>query len=662
MLRKYVPLLLLCVLVLAIAGVATAQDSLRQTARSFIAETYGVPKEDLGFVYEHTTMIPGIGEVTRYKMAVGGSDAVYGAVLDGSGQAWTPDEFRVLADEAYIQQYGKMDIQLYSRFEAEPGAVIPVSIWLVVDDALYADLRGPDFVGAGLQGQQPEQTADPDKIFPGATQAEAFPDDSALEAARAVVAAEVESVQARVAGRLAEKGIAVVAVPQTPLVTATLGRDQVVEVGLDPEVSKIFADDAEYQDMNQSAGAAQRFPAVWARGFQGDGAKVALLEDSRAYSNYWLYNYTDAKDWGDPNVDGHATRTMGNIGSFHGSILGMAVDASLYSANAGSYSNSDLQSAAFWAVNQGVHVINNSWGPTYPSGCLDTMGMFFDYRVVNDAVLVTHAAGNSGNLMADQAMAFSILSVGAIDDRQNASWGDDFVDSYSAWKEGTNCSPSNGDREEPDVVAVGSRIRSTRYPVPPYIDGTNQQGTSYSAPMVAGEAALLLDIDSNLAWKPEAMRAIIMASAANNVEGSARLSEYDGAGAIDAYSAYLEVWNGLWSQQTIYPPSWDHTDIAVYVTAGSPISCVAAWDSHPNSSYTSDPLQSDIDLRLINPAGNTVAYSTSSYNSFEIVRWTPGMSGTWICRAYKYSSSASYEFLGMAFDYAFQYQYNYPSN
>jgi hypothetical protein len=278
---------------------------------------------------------------------------------------------------------------------------------------------------------------------------------------------------------------------------------------------------------------------------------------------------------------------------------------------------------------------------------------------VTDQVLVTHAAGNSGGLMDDHAMAFNVLAVGAFNDNNTASWNADGMSSFSAWREGA-CSPSNGDRQKPDLVAVGESIRSTRIH-PPSIDDADQASTSYAAPMVAGEAALMLDVDANLAGKPEAMRAILMASAVHNIEGNARLSEYDGAGGIDAYSAYLLTLNGRYAQLTINPTTWTSYDLTFYAGAGEPVSCVVAWTSHPNASYTSDPLLTDLDLRLYRPSGVLIASSTSSNNSYEIVRTTTDEAGTWKCRVSKYSSSGStWEYVGIAVDRAFQLSYDYP--
>lgn len=656
-----------------LTGTLSAQEPPRAVAVDFVARTHGVAASALTVSSETMTQVPAIGRATFFKISSLKGDTAFGVVVDATGRSWSPDQFRQRVDSAYLNRFSKIDPSLSVRLEDDPRAIIPpesrearipVAIWLRVDDAAFRRARGADYVGHGVTTGDREPPVDsiekPDQPLPRAgLDAEDLAQQRELIVAQQAVDALVSRTQAAVAGRLGSKGIRAEPVPEAPILLALLTAEQIREVGKDPEVIWIYPDDLDNTDLNSSATATHRAPAVWSRGYKGLGARVAILEDSRAFDNFWLV-IADTRVATDANMDNHATETMGNVGSRHAEYLGMAPLATLYSANATDYTATNLRAAGNWAVSKGADIINNSWGPGAPTGCLSGLGRFFDYKVFANARLVTFAAGNSGTFVNDHAMAFNVLAVGASDDRNTGGWSDDAIAGYSSWSEGTNCSPSNGDREKPDVTATGSRIRSTRIH-PPSINTSERQGTSYASPMIAGEAALLIEKNPTLRRKPEALRAIIMASAVNNIEGSSRLSEYDGAGGIDAYSAYLIVNNGWWLQQTIDPRSWAGTNLSFHARSGETIRCVVAWTSHPSSDFTTDPLLTDIDLRLINPSGTTVAGSISWDNSYEVVEYTANATGTWRCRAYRFSTAGtSFEFIGMAVNRMYQLDYDYP--
>ena len=75
----------------------------------------------------------------------------------------------------------------------------------------------------------------------------------------------------------------------------------------------------------------------------------------------------------------------------------------------------------------------------------------------------------------------------------------------------------NGDREKPELVAPAANIEMVD-PGPANL--AVDSGTSFAAPHVTGVTALLMQQNSRLTIWPEITRAVLMASATHNIEGS----------------------------------------------------------------------------------------------------------------------------------------------
>jgi hypothetical protein len=176
---------------------------------------------------------------------------------------------------------------------------------------------------------------------------------------------------------------------------------------------------------------------------------------------------------------------------------------------------------------------------------------------------------------------------------------------------------------------------------------------------VASAAAVLQEGDPNLKVWPEEVKAILMASAFHNVEGSARLSDIDGAGGMEAWQALRIVIHPSNKRNsgntTYYCPvgSWT-TLTSFFAPAGTVVRAVIAWDTDPSyASYVTQP-SSDLDLRVTNvPGGGTFSvYSSSNDNTYEIVEFTAPGGGIaldlqvddWRC-----SEPSGYTFLGWAY-------------
>jgi len=170
-----------------------------------------------------------------------------------------------------------------------------------------------------------------------------------------------------------------------------------------------------------------------------------------------------------------------------------------------------------------------------------------------------------------------------------------------------------------------------RHPGASDFEITTFGGTSYAAPVVTGVIADLFQREPSLRVVPIAIRSILMATAAHNVEGDARLSEKDGAGEIVAEWAddIVQGVNGTFFS-TNYNSDWSNPfdfSISYGLAAGKPTRIVLAWDVDTSyTSYSSQP-SGDLDMQILDPSGSLVASSASFDNNYEIVYFTPATSG-----------------------------------
>ncbi|GAB4579290.1 MAG: hypothetical protein Fur0022_20280 [Anaerolineales bacterium] len=206
--------------------------------------------------------------------------------------------------------------------------------------------------------------------------------------------------------------------------------------------------------------------------------------------------------------------------------------------------------------------------------------------------------------------------------------------------------PAGDDREKPEVVASGVNITAigVNEDGTPAPNAYELDGTSFAAPQVTGMAALLINRHSTLLHVPSALKAIVMASAIHNIEGSSRLSEYDGAGGIAAtVGDTIAITRGTndaipcsvpcWWYETIYPSSFTNNNLNRYFNAvqGDTVRVVISWFSNaycPNeNNCTLDHLDTDLDLWIYNPSGTFVISSASFDNNYEIVEFVANTTG-----------------------------------
>lgn len=186
------------------------------------------------------------------------------------------------------------------------------------------------------------------------------------------------------------------------------------------------------------------------------------------------------------------------------------------------------------------HVINNSWGCPPSEGCVVPDILREGIANLRSAgILFVASAGNGGstcNTIVD-APAFypESFSVGSTT----------LSDVMSGFSSRGPVTIYTNNPLKPDVSAPGSSIRSS---VPPAGYG-NSSGTSMAGPHVAGAAALLMSAYPALKRNPEAVEALLKASATQITLtqscGGVALGVWPnpvaGHGRIDVYKAYLRA-------------------------------------------------------------------------------------------------------------------------
>ncbi len=443
----------------------------------------------------------------------------------------------------------------------------------------------------------------------------------------------------------------------SPAIYATLTPEAIIDVAQLPEVAMVYEDTINYPEL-EVARSTTFTDVVENRGITGDGVRVAQIEIGGrvATNNPFLSGTVQDANSVCNAPSSHSTAVAGIIRSTHTTRRGIAPDVQLRAAGSCEGFDSQLQSRSTAAANWGARAINLSWGANIglTPGASDR---FYDDMVINQFRTVVKSAGNEGGAcrsgsgnVSSPGLAYNVITVGNFSDNNTLSLGDDTMSSCSSWR---NPVSTHNDREKPEVAAPGTRINSTTTSSP--WTGAIGSGTSFSAPVVTGIAALLMERHSSLRSWPEAVKAIIMTTALHNIEGSSRLSERDGAGGVYADwaddVADKRTTSGPlgWGAQSYSCSTQNSLDVATMsLTAGVRTRATIVWDQNPSyTDYASKP-SADLDLHVIDPSGNLVDTSSSWDNTYEIVEFTPANTGNYKLRVRKHRCDLTPRWLGYA--------------
>jgi serine protease AprX len=296
-------------------------------------------------------------------------------------------------------------------------------------------------------------------------------------------------------------------------------------------------------------------PALHSRGFHGEEMVVAVFDTGfnnlshPAFKEMTILarrdfvngdgDVTDGRDRGNGT---HGTATLSVLGAFApGELVGPAFRASFILAKTeDTESETPIEedhwaAAAEWAEAMGADVISSSLGyltfdPGYPS--YDFWEMDGETAVTTRAaqraaergVLVVTSNGNGGfnsrhNTLGAPADGKLVLGVGA-------------VDSFGARADFSSVGLTEDGRIKPDVMAKGVLVKLAAASGVGYRLGN---GTSFSCPLVAGVAAVVLQIHPD--WRVDQVIKVLRATA-SRAETPDRLM---GWGIVDALTAIESV-------------------------------------------------------------------------------------------------------------------------
>ena len=449
-----------------------------------------------------------------------------------------------------------------------------------------------------------------------------------------------------------------------PVAVLRVPNDQIQTLEARSDVEALYLGRKYRPQLNVSAKAIDA-DRIWPTGYIGAGVKIAVIEvpdtktSTTAKGAGIYFGHSNILDGGiycnpsaSPLLGQHATNVAGIIVSNNTTYRGIAYGApALLSGNAASATDAEIMKCTEWALGQGADLINYSLGT--PTTELSGLDQYADYIARNYSIMIVAAAGNAPtapqSTVTSPGKGFNVLTVGNYDDKNSVPNSDDLMSPSSRYGDPASL---NSDREKPEVTAPGLSIYST-------CTGSTtcfgaDSGTSLSAAHVTGCAALLMSASPVLKDWPEAIRAILMASAVTNIEGNPTLSEKDGAGGIECDSAYniLSRYEGGEWHGPVTSTSFPH-DITFNATVGEIVRVAIAWDSNPDqyvagTNQVWDPLEADLGLTVFDPNGTVVAVDDSWDNSYEIVEFPVFTTGVYKVRVTASRFEGFSEYLGVA--------------
>jgi hypothetical protein len=600
-----------------------------------VARAINTGVENLQVLHEGVGRLAHLGTEARfYKVHDMATGNTAGVAIDETGRAVDADDLLGQDDAARRERYGVLQPALYDLLDQlDPDRRVPVMLRYAIEedpvpiDKREIDVAASDDAAMTQLGQQ-------------AASLEAQVSERARQLHREVMSdleTELSQQEPLTSGPFVRSVL-------SPEGIRRLANDErLVFIGLDGE-----REIPDYPNIPDSL-PTTRTEIVQSTGVRGAGVRIAVLESGCPNVSVSCFNIGATQDLTQPAND-HMTKSVGIIGNRYsagscgGSWQGYAPDATVLLANDTSY-----QDRYDWARGENVNVVTMSWhfGTEETNGNLHSRDVYFDYWVTRwPYPSVFTSAGNEADDAFASGKGYNFMGVGNVLNDGDGDRCNDVISSTSSWKNPTS---THGDHEVPAVAAPGSRHE---------LLGSSFGGTSCATPVTASISALLMSKNPSLTIWPEAIRAILLATANYQRADAADYSRFadgkDGAGLVNALYGMWTAGRrdsgtgaqfrahdyGLATAGDFSGGYFGRTWTARTLTTSSRIRVALAWNSKTAASGgtpSSSVLDADLDLHVFDPSGNLVAWGNSWDNSWEFLEFTPSMPGNYVIKVHGFS-------------------------